>query len=165
KVGEKQRAALVYERVLSVDPANMTASLQLEQMYRDEYQWEKLIELLLGRVEHTPEAAQRIDILQGVARTYENELSQPEAAFVALQAAFREDYANDSTAKELERLASATGKWNDLLTEYTQVVQTIPEPQVAADLWVKIGRWYGEELGHVDYAIASEQQALALVPT
>src|SRR5262249_11084292 len=125
KLGEKQRAAHVYERVLSVGPADMTASVQLEQIYRDEYQWEKLIELLLGRVEHTPEAAQRIDILQGVARTYENELSQPEAAFVALQAAFREDYANDSTAKELERLASATGKWNDLLTEYTQIVQTI----------------------------------------
>src|SRR5262249_38018866 len=59
-------------------------------------------------------------------------------------------------------LASATNKWNDLLTEYTQVVQTIPDPRTAADLWVKIGRWYGEELGHVDYAIASEQQALAL---
>src|SRR5262249_42597189 len=162
KLDDKERAASVYERVLGVDAANLTASLQLEEIYRQSRQWEKLIELLLGRVEHTPDAAQRIEILQGVARIYEKELRQQDGAFVALQAAFREDYANDSTAKELERLASATGKWNDLLTEYTQVVQTIPEPKTAADLWVKIGRWYGEELGHLEYAIASEQQALAL---
>jgi tetratricopeptide (TPR) repeat protein len=165
KLSQRDNAAQVYERVLGIDAANLTASIQLEEIYRESGHWEKLIELLLGRVEHTQDAAQRIEILQGVARTYEAELKQPDAAFVALQAAFREDYANDSTAKELERLASATGKWNDLLTEYTQVVQTIAEPQVAADLWVKIGRWYGEELGHVDYAIASEQQALALAPS
>src|SRR5262249_8606855 len=65
---------------------------------------------------------------------------------------------------ELERLATSTNKWNDLLGEYTQMVQTIAEPSTAADLWVKIGRWYGEHLGHLDYAIASEQQALTLVP-
>src|SRR5262249_57860787 len=64
KLGEKQRAAHVYERVLSVDPANMTASLQLEQIYRDEYQWEKLIELLLGRGDDTPAAAPSIALLQ-----------------------------------------------------------------------------------------------------
>src|SRR5262249_2621285 len=69
-----------------------------------------------------------------------------------------------AVSTELERLATATNKWNDLLGEYTQMVQTIAEPQTAADLWVKIGRWYGEHLGHLDYAIASEQQALTLVP-
>src|SRR5262249_38257975 len=65
-------------------------------------------------------------------------------------------------AGELERLATATDKWNDLLGEYTQVVQSITEPRTAADLWVKIGRWYGEHLNHLDYAIAAEQQALTL---
>src|SRR5205814_481887 len=104
--------AEVYEKVLGIDAANLTASLQLEQIYREEMHWERLIELLLGRVEHTPEALQRIEILQSVARIYEANLDQADAAFVALQAAFREDYSNDSTAKELERLASATGKWN-----------------------------------------------------
>src|SRR5207247_27294 len=92
------------------------------------------------------------------------ELDQPDAAFVTLQAAFRENYADDTTSRELERLASATNRWTELLTEYTEVVQAITEPRSAAELWVKIGRWYGIELGHLEYAIASEGQALKLVP-
>ena len=96
-----------------------------------------------------------------VAEIYEQQLGDRESAFVMLQAAFREDYSNDHVA-ELERLATATNKWTELISDYTQVVQAIADPKLAADLWVKIGRWYGEDLGHLEYAIASEQQALAL---
>jgi tetratricopeptide (TPR) repeat protein len=67
-------------------------------------------------------------------------------------------------AKELERLATVAGKWNELIGQYTQVVQGINEPKQAADLWVKIARWYDSALNHVEYGIASAQQALALEP-
>ncbi len=163
-LAESGRAARVYEKVLGMDAGNLTASLALEQIYRDDGQWERVIELLLSRVEHADSADGRIEILQAIAKIYETKMGSTEEAFVILQAAFREDYANDSTARELERLASQTGKWSELLTEYTGMVRTIPEPRTAADLWVKIGGWYGDELGHLDYAIQSAQQALALVP-
>ena len=42
------------------------------------------------------------------------------------------------------------------------MVQGIADPKLAADLWVKIARWYDSALRHVDYAIASAQQALQL---
>ena len=97
-----------------------------------------------------------------VAETYEQQLDDRESAFVTLQAAFREDYSNDHVAKELERLATAAGKWNELISDYTQVVQGISDPQAGRGS-------VGEDrplvrLGarpHVDYAIASAQQALA----
>jgi tetratricopeptide (TPR) repeat protein len=164
KIGDRDRAGDVYERILQLDSQNMTASIQLEQVYRGQESWEKLIELLLARVEFTPEAETRINIFQSVAEIYEKEVGDQEGAFVVLQAAFRENYANQAVSMELERLATASNKWNDLLGEYTQMVQTIEDPRIAADLWVKIGRWYGEHLGHLDYAIASEQQALKLEP-
>ncbi len=41
-----------------------------------------------------------------------------------LQAAFREDYAHERTAHELERLADGDHKWEELLDEYTQLVQS-----------------------------------------
>ena len=140
----------------------MTASIELEQLYRQRKSWEKLVELLLARTEFTPDAATRIQLLMQVAEIYEQQLGDHESAFVTLQAAFREDYSNDHVAKELERLATATDKWNELIGEYTQVVQGIADPKQAADLWVKIGRWYDSALRHVDYAIASAQQALQL---
>ena len=64
------------------------------------------------------------------------------------QAAFKRDYSHDETANELERLATATNRWQELLDEYTNRVNELEREDrgAAADLWVKIGRWYGEHL-------------------
>ena len=64
-----------------------------------------------------------------MSETYEQQLGDRDTAFVTLQAAFREDYSNDHVAKELERLATAADKWNELIGEYTQVVQGISGSQ------------------------------------
>jgi tetratricopeptide (TPR) repeat protein len=164
KVGDAQQASAVYDRVLAADPSNQTASVASERIAREGGNWEKVIEILLGRVEFLPELQQRIEVLHAVARTYEQELQQPELAFEVLRAAFKEDYTNDQTAMELQRLASTSGTWNDLLGDYSQVVQTIKDPVIACDLWVKIANWYGEHLNHLQYAVASAQQALSLDP-
>src|SRR5260370_3028030 len=129
----------------------MTASQELEQLYRQRKSWVKLIDLLVARTGFVGDAAGRISLLTQVAEIYEQQLGDRDSAFVTLQAAFREDYSNDHVAKELERLATATDKWNDLITDYTQVVQAIADPKQAADLWVKIARWYDSALVHVDY--------------
>jgi len=160
KVGNTDEATKVYERALEKDPRRIEASLALEPIYRERKTWDRLIELLLARVDRVDSASGRIEILQSVARIYEQELKEPDHAYVALQAAFKEDYQNEDSARDLERLAGATGRWNDLLAEYTQIAQTIQEPQAACALWVKIGRWYGDQLGHLDYAIESLRQAL-----
>jgi len=116
----------------------------------------------MGRVEHLETTEEQVETLQAVARLYEDELANPETAFEVLKVAFDLDYTNAITAEEFERLASSTGKWNELLTQYSEKVQTIDDVAVKCDLWVKIGRWYGEKLDHPDYAIASLQQALQL---
>ena len=41
-------------------------------------------------------------------------------------------------------------------------IEAIDDPQVKVDLLVKMARWYGTELNHHEYAVASVQQALAL---
>ncbi len=166
KVEDLDRAAEVYERVRGADPGDAIASTRLEAVYRAQYKWEQLNEILLERVEYTEDAEERIGILSAVAKVYEEELGNQEHAFVVLQAAFREDYAHEDTARELERLATAAGKWEELLAEYTDYVGGLEaeSPNDAADLWVKIGRWYGDHLSHVNYAIHSVQQALRIDP-
>jgi golgin subfamily B member 1 len=165
KIGDGGAAADVYERILGLDPGNLAASTELEQLYRQRKSWMKLIELLLSRTEFVSETKDRIDLLCQIAETYEQQLGDREAAFLSLQAAFREDYSNDHVAKELERLATVASKWNELLSEYTQLVQTIPDARQAADLWVKIARWYDSSVSRTDYGIASANQALQLDPT
>ena len=164
RVENSDAAGNVYVQVLELDPAHQGAFMALASVYRQGSHWEELIELLLGRVDLAESSAERVELLQQVAETYEEKLDDSDHAFVVLQAAFAEDYTNDRTAKNFERLASSTGKWNELLTEYNNVVQTIQDPKVKADLLVKMGRWYAGELGHMEYAEASVQEALKLNP-
>ena len=60
KIGDGGSAAEVYERVLQIDPGHQTASIELEQLYRQRKSWVKLVELLLARTEFSPDAATRI---------------------------------------------------------------------------------------------------------
>jgi tetratricopeptide (TPR) repeat protein len=139
-------------------------SPEAERGYREAKAWDKLIELLVARVEHTEEAPAREQLLQQVARIYEDELSAPDKAFAALQVAFESDRTGEVTNMELERLADLTHSWNALLMSYSRVIETITDPAVRVRLFVKMGGWYAEKLGHPDYAVASFQQALTVDP-
>jgi tetratricopeptide (TPR) repeat protein len=162
KIGDGGSAAEVYERVLQLDPGHQTASVELEGLYKQRKSWVKLVDLLLSRTQYVADPQGRIGLLVQTAGIYEQQLNDVDSAFVTLRAAFQEDYSNDHVAKELERLATAADKWSELIGEYTQLVQGIQDPKTAADLWVKIARWYDSALRHTDYAIASANQALQL---
>ncbi|HEY0483245.1 MAG TPA: tetratricopeptide repeat protein, partial [Kofleriaceae bacterium] len=167
KVEDLTRAAAVYERVRASDPSNASASDRLDAIYSQQYRWAELVEVLLERSELRPNVEEQIQILNRVARIYESEIGDQESAFYVLQAAFKRDYAHDQTANELERLATATNRWQELLDEYTNRVNELEAEDrgSAADLWVKIGRWYAEHLSHLEYAIHSVQQALRIDPS
>ncbi|HEY1546829.1 MAG TPA: tetratricopeptide repeat protein, partial [Kofleriaceae bacterium] len=166
KVEDLTRAAQVYERVRASDPTNSVASDRLEAIYRQQYKWTELVEILLERSEIVPDVEQQIQMLNQVAKIYETEIGDQESAFYVLQAAFKRDYSHDQTARELERLATATNRWQELLDEYTNRVNELEREDrgAAADLWVKVGFWYSEHLSHLEYAIHSVQQALRIDP-
>ncbi|MEZ4399395.1 MAG: tetratricopeptide repeat protein [Kofleriaceae bacterium] len=166
KVEDLDGAAQVYERVRAMDNANPTASARLEAIYRAQYQWAQLTEVLLERAGQREDVQEQISLLAQVAKIYEQELGDQDNAYVVLEEAFKRDFSHEGTAAELERLATATNRWQELLGEYTHQVRDLESSNrgQAADLWVKIGRWYGEHLAHIDYAIHSVQQALRIDP-
>ena len=164
KLDDSAAAGEVYARILGIDPANNTASVELEQIYRSRSNWEPLIDLLIGRVEHIAEARAKQEVLVSVARIYERELGSADQAFEVLGVAFEIDFSNDEAALELERLARAAGKWNELITQWTQVAQGEQDPKVAADLWVKIAGWWDSALNNIENAIQTADYALRLDP-
>ena len=162
---ESESDLMGWLEVLNVQPDNEQANKalsKLEQGYREQQDWDSLVTLMLGRVEFETDARSREAMLREVAGVFEREVGDLGKAFAALKEAFRENHFSLEIRRELERLASATGMWNELLQEYTQLVQNLRDPKVACDWWVRIGHLYATELGHDDYAIASFNQALAL---
>lgn len=151
--------------VLSYQPDHEQARRvveRLEARYREEKDWDDLITLIVGMGEVETDTGRRIEMFTELAGIFEKEMGDPGGAFAALKEAFRENTTSLELRKDLERLAGATGMWNELLQEYSQIVQTVRDPKVACDWWVLIGQLYARELGHDDYAIASFNQALAL---
>ena len=59
-----------------------------------------------------------------------------------MERGLEEDYSDDDTAGHLERLASATDKWEELLAASNQALQTIEDAEIQKNLCLKIGKWY-----------------------
>ncbi|MDD5306402.1 MAG: tetratricopeptide repeat protein [Deltaproteobacteria bacterium] len=151
-----------YRKILETSPLHPHAFARMVEIMTEEQTWEDLTQVYSRRLNYVTDTAERVNILHEAAKIYEDKLSQPENAFLVMQKAFEEDYLNDMTAEHLERLASLTGKWNDLLASCNQVLQGVQNREVQLSLCLKIGKWYADELGHPEYAIAYYQQVLQI---
>ena len=120
-------------------PGAVEALAGLEQRYREGQDWDGLVTLTLGRVEVETDARRREEMLCEVAKIFEKEVKDPLKAFAALREAFRDNPSSIEIRRDLERLAGATGSWNELLQEYTRLVQSLRDPKVACDWWVRMG--------------------------
>jgi len=162
KLEEPLRAKGPYMRIIEVSPLHAHAFERIVEIETEEETWEELIQLYSTRLNYVADTSEKVTLLHKAAGIYEEKLNQDENAFLVMQRAFEEDYSNDETAKHLERLASVTGKWNELLTSCNQVLQSVQDKPTQINLCLKIGKWYADELGHPEYAIAYYQQVLQL---
>ena len=162
KVGEPHDAREGYEQILEIEPTHIKAFEKLETILEETEEWEPLTQVYFKRLDHTEEVPGKVDLLLRIAKVYEDNLDQADAAFMVLQKAFEIDYTNDETAARLEKLASSTGKWNDLLSACNQVLPTITDQDVQIALCLKIGKWYADEVGHPEYGEAYYRQVLQM---
>jgi tetratricopeptide (TPR) repeat protein len=90
------------------------------------------IELLLERSESTTSVDEQIQLLHEAAAIYERELGDLDSAFFVVQAAFNANSKHEHTARELERLATATDRWQEILDEYTKRAEELEPASLAA---------------------------------
>jgi tetratricopeptide (TPR) repeat protein len=160
----KDGGVSAYQRVLELEPLHDVAFTKLEQLHRDASRWEELVELYLGRLEHVEDPAARRGLFMRTAEVYEKDLSDSERAFDAILVAWTEDYANEEVTRELERLAGITQRWNELLSQANDALQQEQNPDTRLVLCLRCARWYGTELGHLEYAIPYYEEIRELDP-
>ena len=155
----------VYERILQLDAGQPGAPPSSSRRSTARTgQWEKLIELLLARVEFITDKQQKVETAQASPRS----TSRSSGSRSRPSSCSRPRSARTTPTTSSPRSSSGSPPRPPSGTSCSpstpQSSRPSPTRRPRADLWVKIGRWYGDELGHLDYAIASEQQALALDP-
>lgn len=163
-VGRYDGARAAFDKILVADPVHELAFKELEKLHTVAERWEPLIELYLNRLEHYEDAGLRNDLLRRIARVFDDRLDDKNQAFDALVTAYSEDYANDLTATQLEKLAHATGRWNELLATANGWLQDETEKRPRTQLCLRLGKWYGEELGMSNYAQEYYKQVLLIDP-
>jgi tetratricopeptide (TPR) repeat protein len=136
----------------------------IERNARAASRHDRVIEVLLGRIEHTSDPEERAQLLAQAAVVYEDGLSDLRRAFEALTTACALDPTYELAAQNAERLAAATGGWSELVSEASHIATDATEPTVASQWWARLGRWYSERLDRHDYATPSLRRALELDP-
>jgi tetratricopeptide (TPR) repeat protein len=154
--------------ILSRDPADPEPRAVLaraEARLVEERRWDRLAELLLGRVELEPDRPAQAATLREVARLYESELDAPERGFAALTTALRLDPDAHGLLADAERSAGKAGLWGELAAEYAEVCAELPDGPAATRHRLELGRIYAEELDRVGDAIVAYQAVLDRDPT
>ncbi len=164
QLADHDGARAAYEKILGVDPAHDGAFKALEALHTEAGRWEPLIELYLGRLETREETREKSDLLRRIARVFEEKLGDKGQAFDALLNAFAEDYRDDETVKYLERMAQATNRWGELLQNANAWLGQAADRDTKIVLLLRMGKWYGEDLGRIDYAQANFAQVVNLDP-
>ena len=168
QVGDRDAGTMAFERVLGIDPTHDRAFLALEELHTAAERWEPLIELYLSRLETRELVGERTELLRKIASVFEERVDDKNQAFDALLQAFEEDYADNDTARYLEKMAQATNRWSELIqtaNTWLQGEQEKQDNQKVIQLCLRLAKWYGEDLGHTQYAQPYFQKVMQLDPT
>lgn len=152
KVDEYDRATPAFEKILGIQSDHDLAFDELEKLHSAAGRWEQLVELYLNRLETRERIPEKTDLLRRIARVFEERLDDKNQAFDALVNAFAEDYGDDETVGYLERMAQATGRWGELIQTANAWLQEQTDPAQKIQLGLRLGKWYGENLDHPEYA-------------
>ena len=118
---------------------------------------ERVMEIVLARVEAEPSAERRREHLLYLVDMLEKELEQPDEALTTLMAAHRQA-PRDQDAESLLRLATASGAWADYL-DFRAERAALESPGRRATTWFEIGELAEK---HVSPARAAQAYRRAL---
>ena len=161
---EPDKATIAWQKILEADAAHDEAFSELEKLHTAAGRWEPLIELYLGRLDTREETAAKTDLLRRIARVFEEKLDDKNQALDALINALGEDFHDRETSKYLERMAQATGRWGEVIQTANNWLAEQTEPHQKIRLCLHLAKWYGDDLGHPEYAQPYYAQIVALDP-
>ena len=134
------------------------------QRLREAKDWERLVSVLVQRAELAREPEDQVASLREVGRVFDAELGQPERAFRTMVTALRLQPDNFDMVAELKRMARKANLWEEFVSEYGGLVQTMADPADSAHHVIEMGRIYAEDAGRQEQAIASFERVLAHDP-
>lgn len=179
-LGDAAAAIALFGEVLTADPSHAGARASLEAWAASgesgAAEAMKKVDPVLARAgEHLRRVRIREARLEGadaqaqaalaaeIRRLYEEELSQPELAFVAAARAFADKIARAAVRPDLERLGQKTQSFEEMAEVYERAAQEDP-PDRDAVTYVRRAAEIREQLGETERAVQHYQRVLQFLP-
>jgi tetratricopeptide (TPR) repeat protein len=166
EIRDREAAGKTFRAILDLDASDAIARSGLEELKREAGDHDGLAELLLERLELIEDGEERARVLREIGALYEERLDDPENALVAYAQALSDAPDDDKTARAIERLCgNDTSRWGTVLESLNESVQELGDDPHAVGLYVRLGRWYGDQLQRPDFALPCFGKAIELDAT
>jgi len=129
-----------------------------------EGRWDELAALFIECAERDTTARGRAGYLALAAKVFEENLNDPDRAYIALLTAFQDDPADEKLTGELTRMAGVLGRFPELLQECMSVAPQLSPPEKQAAMYVVLSTWFQEQEGDPTSSQNALEAALAADP-
>jgi tetratricopeptide (TPR) repeat protein len=137
---------------------------QLELLYELTERWDALIQMMLERYEYCEDLEERKTYLYRAAMTYEERQEAPEDAIALYVRALDLDPRDDVARAALRRLYEDTERWSELEGLLTEELSFTDDPGLRAELLLRLGLLYEEQIEDPGRALGSYRDLIALDP-
>ncbi len=165
KLSDPRSAVDTFHRVIAIDPENRRAIWSLAMLYHDLEDWEKVIEIYLLQIDLAQSPEEKLAIRAQLAQIYEQRLQQEDRALMEYIRAARLAPQNVRILLNMEKLATRTESFRELLAIYEDVVERIDRVELRIALYLKLARLYAERLGDETQAEGYYRRAVELSGT
>ena len=165
KLEDFDRAIMAFHNALDFDPTNREILATLEDLLVSAERWSNVRDIIMRRLSVADEDEERLMLHIKLAAIAEAKFNDTERAVENLQQVLMIDPSNDDALGELERIFSAEGRFNDLLSILNQQKEQTTEPEDLISLNVRIAQVAGSHLGDKKTAIESLNHVLEIQPT
>jgi golgin subfamily B member 1 len=152
------------EEILEGDKHRVDVARVLEEVYRRQERWDRLLSTLESRAATEPDPEVRREVLWEMHELQERELDSPDMAFIVLCRAFNEDPTAERVRRSLERLADVTDQHEELVAVYEDALDEVTAEPVILDMRTSLARIHEERLHDHDRALELWGQVIAAAP-
>ncbi|MBI2894296.1 MAG: tetratricopeptide repeat protein [Deltaproteobacteria bacterium] len=168
KLGDRQKAAKSYSAALEIKPNDRNVLTRLMQVYSDEKDWTKLVEVVLKIAELIDDPRQLAKYHNTAAAICHREAGKPDQALGYYDMALDNDPTMLKAFEAIVEILAEKQDWGGLERAYRKMIFRLPkegEAETKIRLWNSLGEIYHHRLQNVGEAISSYETAQELDPS
>jgi golgin subfamily B member 1 len=160
-----EKAAKAYERILALDPQNLTAARALVPIYRRTEKWARLLSTYEALLAHAESPGERLTLHLDIRQLCEEKLGSKALAFQWCARAYELAPDDPRLLKDLERLGAEADAWEQVAEILERRVASLAVSQdEKVRLLREIGRIRAVRLHKPDEARQAWEHVLGLLP-